>query len=84
MKKRKFFLILTLFFLVGAVASIPHGFQIKWWGESVYAQAIAIGGINAPSPPHHPDPVPAPPTVILIGLGLAAAGGYWGIRKFWK
>ena len=85
--KKRIFLVMTLFFLVGAAGSIPSGFQVKWGIESVYAQATPDRRITPPPPPpghHDPLPIPNPPTLTLIGMGLAVVGGYWGIRKFWK
>jgi hypothetical protein len=73
--KRIFILVLTLFFLFGATLYIPNGFVMKWGVESVYAKK------NKPSNPHKPPKgVPEPSTLTLLGIGLAAVGGYAALK----
>jgi hypothetical protein len=57
--------ILTVLFLLGTTIHFTGSFTMKWGVESVYAKA-------------KPDKkkVPEPSTLILLGVGLAAVGGY--------
>jgi hypothetical protein len=86
-------LVLALFFLLGATLSIPNGFVMKWGVESVYAKNNNNHPGPGPGPGYHPGPgpghshghggksVPEPSTLILLGIGLAAVGGYTALKS---
>jgi hypothetical protein len=71
--KRILILVLALFLLLGTTLHIPHRFVMKWGVESVYARDDAY---NAEKEKKGKKAVPEPSTLILLGIGLAAVGGY--------
>jgi hypothetical protein len=71
--KRTLILFLALFLLSGATVYIPHGFVTKWGVESVYAKD---DDYNAEKKKKDKKAVPEASTLILLGIGLAAVGGY--------
>jgi hypothetical protein len=84
--RRIIIIVLVLFFLLGATVYIPNGFVNEWGVKSVYAQSL-MGPRPRPHPWPHPKPKPQPvsepSSLILLGIGLAAVGGYAALR-FWK
>ena len=81
--------VFALFFLFGVTVFIPQGFVTKWGVEPVYA-GQPIGKPEGPppekpvgppvTPRNTPVSVPEPTTLILLGVGLAAVGGYTALR----
>jgi hypothetical protein len=66
-------IILTVLFLLGTTIHFTESFTMKWGVESVY-------GKNDKDPPGQTKKLPEPSSLILLGIGLAAVGGYAAFR----
>jgi hypothetical protein len=67
-------IVLIGLFLLGMNIHFTESFKMKWGVESVYAK-------NDKVPPGQAKKLTEPSSLILLGVGLAAVGGYAAVRS---